>query len=163
MYKSLLLFGFITLLSSCALLKKAQNETVTIIEQHKLDSIIEESITELIKCSWLSDYLIQNNERPILISSKIKNNTKAIIDLLKVYDSIDLNLIKTGQVRVLKSDKNQQLLKPSELAKGQSIDFVLSATFDKNVQISTSNIIFKLSLWDEKTADPILTIIKEIK
>lgn len=163
MSKILILFIIVIIFSSCSLLKHTPEEAIIIIEQQQLDSIVEVSVNELIEGAWLSDYLIQNNKRPILVTSKFQNETNTFIDTLKLYESINMGLIRSGQVRVVKLDETQRQISPGDITKGLSIDFAISTKVKKIIKETSSSLYFEFSLWDDKLIEPVITINKEIE
>ncbi len=97
------------------------------------------------------------NERPIIMTSLITNNSNGIIDINSVYETIDMRLVKSGQVRVVKTDEAQRVLTPFELAKGESVDYVISSIINDNPD-QKSSVIFKISLWNDQAREPVIEI-----
>lgn len=163
MNKSFILFFIVVIFSSCSSLKHTPKTPQIVIDQQQLDSVIELSVSELIKGDWLSDYLMENNERPILVASKIHNESNAYIDTLKVYETINMALIRSGQVRVVKLDEKQRQQIPNEITKGESVDFAISTKIENKISESLSSLFFGLYLLNDKSPEPIVKIIKKIE
>lgn len=163
MYKSIAILIVVLLFLGCSVIKQSAKNEQVVIDQQKLEKTIEESINELIKGVWLSDYLFKYNERPILVATKFQNKTNAFIDTLKLYQALNIDLIRSGQVRVVKLNESQRQIEPGEIAKGVSIDFAISTKIEKIDSLNTSFIIFGLSLWNDKLPEAILTIDKVVE
>jgi hypothetical protein len=157
MHSRLLLIFVFSLLYSCSLLKPAVTEPEILIDQAQLNTAVELSVDEIIKGEWLSAFMVKNNERPVVICSTIDLPPHVSFPIDSLYNMIDLHLIKTGQVRVIKSNTIQRTTAPVDLAKGESIDFVLTAAIEKAVQQSSSNPVLVLALWNENSETPITT------
>lgn len=161
MHSRLLLIFLFSVLYSCSVTKTVPAEPELLIDQAKLSTAVDRSVEEIIKGEWLSEFIVKKNERPVLICTKVDlpQNTSFPVDSL--YNILDMSLIKTGQVRVIKASPAQRTTIPYELANGESIDYVLTAAIEKRGMESASNPVFILRLWNEITATP-LAIVKNI-
>lgn len=164
MMRRILYFLITTLLmSSCSVSKLIHKEPELLIDESQMTAAIEKSIAELIEGQWMTDFLLQKNERPVIVISRIINNTKAKINSEKVNEAIEFAILNSGQARVVKTTESQRILNPIELAKVSSVDFVLSVTFLKNINITPAGSFIELSLWNESSVEPISTIKTEIE
>lgn len=162
MKRAILLLLLLNLMFSCSLLKLTTHETEFNVDYQLLEEAVHESVNSLLNEYWLSDFLVQNNQRPIIMTSNFTNPTNAIINIQKLYDTIDFDLIESGQVRVVISNAEQRIESPRILSSGRSVDYVLSATFEKKTETTPPILILQLSLWNENSPTPISTITKEI-
>lgn len=144
------------------MLKSVFKEPIIELDNEQLEKVIHESVKKLLTDNWLSDFLVEYNKRPILISSQFTNHTTASVDIQKLYDLIDMDLIESGEVRIVKSNEQQRNSSPLKLASGKSVDFVVSASIGTKNESTPSILIFQLSLWNNKSTTPVISIIKEI-
>jgi hypothetical protein len=149
--------------AGCSTIKPSMNDTPISLDENILTSTIQRSVDELLAGEWLSEYLTQHNERPLLMTSKITGNSRVLFSYDKAYENIDLSLIESGQVRVVKTNENQRILSPLELVKGKSVDYVISASLNRLSTSTPNTILLVLSLWDGKSNDPLLTIQNRIE
>jgi Holliday junction resolvase len=159
MIRSLLLLCTIFLFSSCSLFLKTAQRTEIQITNSQLEELITSSVNDIIKEHWLSDFYTNSNERPILIASKISSPNHIILNKEKAYELFDFALLKSGQVRVVKSNEKHRILIPTELAKGESVDFVLTASIVEIAESKPSSYEFIVRLWNDNS----LTEISEIR
>ncbi len=157
MKRSVLYILVLVLFSGCSLFKKLTEEPEFVVEKQALEQAINKTVDELLSSEWLSDFMSENNERPIIMTSLITNNSNGIIDVNTIYETIDMRLVKSGQVRVVKTEEAQRVLTPYELAQGESVDYVISSVIENNPN-QDSSVIFKISLWSDKTREPITKI-----
>ena len=162
MKRNLILISVSLLLASCSLLKPLVKEPQLVIPNDRYEKMVEESVDEILSGGWLSDFLTTNNERPIVMMSKISNNAKVQANNTGAIGWFNRDLAESGQVRVVKSNEAQQEMMPYDLAQGQSVDFVLSANFEKQVDTSPTITIFAVSLWSNTSTLPIVVVKKEI-
>lgn len=162
MKRALFLLILINIFASCSTLKKISGEPTIEVKSQQLEKAVHESVKKLLSEYWLSDFLVQHNERPVLMTSNFTNPTNAKISIPELYNMIEMDLIESGQVRVVKSNYEQQNKTPTTLSTGISVDYVLSATFEKKQETTPAILIFQLSLWDENSTTPLTTISKEI-
>lgn len=163
MKRSLILIFISLSLASCSLLKPAVKISSVTITDEQYEKIIKESVDELLSAGWLSDFLTTQNQRPIVMVSQISNSANVIANNSNTVEWFEKDLIESGQVRVVKSTVTQRQINPVDLAKGESVDFVLSANFEKQVDTSPAITIFVVSLWSDTNTQPILVVKKEIK
>jgi hypothetical protein len=158
--KRALIFIFILIIfQACSIFKQAEKEVEIInIPEKELQKTIASAVDNLLKGDWLSDFLIEKNSRPTLIFSSVTNKSNSITNIEKIYDSIDMRLIQSGQVRVLKSNETQRLTEAHDLASGASIDYALTAVIEKNKENNNNQLTFILSLWDENSTSPVFTV-----
>lgn len=162
MKRGFFLLILINIFVSCTMLKNITKEPVIELDKQQLEKVIHESVETLLKEYWLSDFLVLNNKRPILMTSNITNTTSAKFNIQELYNTIEMDLIESGQVRVVKSNEQQQSIPPTTLSSGKSVDYVLSATFGKKPESEPPILILQLSLWTKNSATPITTVLKEI-
>jgi len=151
------------LMSSCSVSKLAHKEPELLIDESQMTASIEKSIGELIEGQWMTDFLLEKNERPVIVISRIVNNTKAKINKEKVNEAIEFAILNSGQARVVKTTESQRILNPIELAKVSSVDFVLSVTLLKDFNIAPASSFLEISLWNESSVEPISRIKTEIE
>ena len=162
MKRDLFLFILLALLSGCSLLKMGTKEQHQQVSDQQLGNAVSESVNALLDEYWLSDFLVQHNERPILITSSFTNPTDVAIDMTALYNKVEMSLIESGQVRVVKSNQNQRDTQPTKLAKGKSVDYVLSVNFEEKQDTTPPILIIQLSLWNERSISPLSIVSKEI-
>lgn len=163
MKRSLILIFIGLFFAGCSLLKPAVQPATVYLSDDQYESIIHESVTELLSAGWLSDFLTNQNQRPIIMVSKISNSARVVADNNSAVAWLEKELIESGQVRVVKSTEPQREINPVDLAQGKSVDFVLSANFEKRVETSPAITIFVVSLWSDTSTLPITEVKKEIK
>lgn len=142
--------------TACTVFNKATTYPSINIETSILNKCIELSVQQIIEENWLSEFMQTKNERPTIITSRIINNTTAIIANDTVYATLDRELVKTGQLRVIKSSHGQRLLNPIELSQTPNIDFVLSIAIQPNNE-KKELADFEISLWNNKSGTPLFT------
>ncbi|MFA9390431.1 MAG: hypothetical protein ACERKD_11515 [Prolixibacteraceae bacterium] len=152
----------IFLISSCALTKPAVVPAEIQLNEIQFNSLVKESVNTCIQEAWLSDFLNDKNERPVVLISKISNDAKIQGNLNTGTSLFESEFIKSGQVRVVKSTEQQQNISPTDLVKGESVDYVISANFIKQIESSPAIIIFVVSLWGDDSTLPILEVKKEL-
>ena len=162
MKQGIFLLIVLSMFISCSLIKEGGGEKTIPLSNEQLDKVVHESVSDLLKELWVSDFLLQHNERPILMTSSFTNPTKAMVNIQELYGKVEMNLIESGQVRVVKSNQLQRNTPPTILAAGKSVNYVLSATFEKKTETKPPVLVFHLSLWNENSPTPITTISKEI-
>ena len=133
------------------------------VSDNQYENLIKTSVDEMLSAGWVSDFLTLNNKRPVIMMSKIDNDANVIVNIAEGLNWFEQYLIESGQVRVVKSDETQQEMNPVDLAKGQSVDFVISANFEKQVDTSPAITIFVVSLWSDTSTLPVIVVKKEIK
>jgi len=143
------------MLSGCSIFNKASKEPDFTINENAMEKTVQKTINELLSSEWLSAFMANQNERPIVMTSLITNNSNGIIDANTIYETIDMQLIKSGQVRVVKTNEAQRILTPYELAKGESVDFVISSLIYNNPNKSES-VAYKLTLWGDQSREPVI-------
>jgi PBP1b-binding outer membrane lipoprotein LpoB len=157
MKRGVLYILMLVFLSGCSLLKKITEEPGFVVDEQSLEETVNKTVNDLLSSEWLSDYMSEQNERPIIMTSLITNNSNGIIDVNTIYETIDMRLVKSGQVRVVKTDEAQRILTPYELVQGESVDFVISSIIENNPN-KDSSVIFKIFLWSDKTREPVTEI-----
>jgi len=157
MKRGVLYLMMLVFLSGCSLFKKFTEEPEFVVDKQALEETVNETVDELLSSEWLSDYMSEQNERPIIMTSLITNNSNGIIDVNTIYETIDMQLVKSGQVRVVKTDQAQRILTPYELAKGESVDYVISSIIEDNPN-KGSSVTFKISLWNDQAREPVAEI-----
>lgn len=145
----------LAMLSGCSIFNKASKEPDFTINENAMEKTVQKTINELLSSEWLSAFMANQNERPIVMTSLITNNSNGIIDANTIYETIDMQLIKSGQVRVVKTNEAQRILTPYELAKGESVDFVISSLIYNNPNKSES-VVYKLTLWGDQSREPVI-------
>ncbi|MBN2261474.1 MAG: hypothetical protein JW735_01070, partial [Prolixibacteraceae bacterium] len=120
------------------------------------NNCIELTTQQIVAENWISEFMQEKNERPTIITSRIINNTSATIVTDSVYATLDREMAKTGQIRVIQSTPGQRLLNPIELSQAPNIDFVLSVAIQPNAE-NKKLADFELSLWNSKSTTPLLT------
>jgi len=145
----------ILIFAACSLINKATSEPAIIIETATLKNCIELTAQQIVAENWISEFMQVKNERPTIITSRLINNTSAILATDTIYASLDHELAKTGQLRVIQSTPGQRLLNPIELSKATNIDFVLSIAIQPNTA-NKKQADVELSLWNSKSATPLL-------
>lgn len=153
----------IFLFAGCAILKPTPKAPEIQLTDQQFISLITESTQKLLSSGWLSDFLTTNSKRPILMVSKIENEANVLVNINTAYDIFESEFIQSGQVRVVKTDDSQRLINPSELVNGKSVDFVVSAKFEKNKETSPAITIFVVSLWGDDSNLPIIEFKKELE
>ena len=151
------------LLSGCSLFKQQAKTPAISISNEQLAVCLDRAVDELIKAQWLSDFLLKKNVRPILMNAGISNQSRASIDLNFAYEHLDLALIQSGEVRVVKTNDAQQSMLPQTLVKGQSVDLVLSLRFIDEEPIMPGKILVLLSLWSEDSTTPVFSSQQKIE
>lgn len=146
----------IIIFASCSVINKATNEPAIIIETSALNNCIELTAQQIVGENWISEFMQVKNERPTIITSRLINNTSAILATDTIYASLDRELAKTGQLRVIQSTPGQRLLNPIELSKATNIDFVISIAIQPNIE-NKKQADVELSLWNRKSGTPLLT------
>lgn len=162
MIKKVIAITIVVLLSSCSLLRNTQQKEEIRITDNQLNEWVSQSVQEILNDAWLTNFLTDNNERPILIISGIISPENIILNASKLYDKFDLELLNTGQVRIVKSTLGQRSQIPAELASGESVDYVLVPTITEEVNDKTYSYYFTISLWGNDITSPIFTS-KKIK
>jgi PBP1b-binding outer membrane lipoprotein LpoB len=157
MKRGVLYILMLVFLSGCSLFKKFTEEPGFVVDEQALEETVNKTVNDLLSSGWLSDFMSEQNERPIIMTSLITNNSNGIIDVNTIYETIDMRLVKSGQVRVVKTDEAQRILTPYELAGGESVDFVISSIIENNPD-KDSSIIFKISLWSDKAREPVIEV-----
>ncbi|MCF8358588.1 MAG: penicillin-binding protein activator LpoB [Prolixibacteraceae bacterium] len=153
-YTGIILLGLL-FLSACSLLKpKKATETTTFPDQSEIVEAVNAATSQLINEDWLSQFLIINDERPVLMPLLVKNETNATIDSEMILSELEKNLITSGKVRVIKATPQQQKLTPHEiLSSGMSIDYVITTSLIKDgSSANTYNLI--LYFWGNKSKKP---------
>jgi hypothetical protein len=149
---------------SCSLQKKATQKIITpVISDIQINNTINQSVEELLQGQWLSTFLLENDSRPTITTTTIKNNTQAQINTENIYTQIDNLLTQSGQVRVIKSDSVQRQLTPQQISRGKSIDYGISVNIEKNPIQNTTKYTFILSLWNDISDTAIQQIEKSIE
>lgn len=162
MKRTLFLFLVLSLFSSCSILQKAAKRPEISISDSQLEALISESVNEVLRLDWLSDYLTTNNQRPIVMTSILTHPEYVLLNADLAYATFDMELTKSGQVRVVKSDETQRTMLPSDLAKGKSVDYVLSSIVKENTETKPSTYSFVVKLWAD-SINPVLEINKSIE
>ncbi|MDA3881299.1 MAG: lipoprotein [Prolixibacteraceae bacterium] len=157
MKRSFLILLTLTMLSGCSIFNKISRTPAFQIDENAMEKTVNKTVEELLSSEWLSAFMTSKNERPIIMTSLITNNSNGIIDVNTIYETIDMRLVKSGQVRVVKTDETQRILTPYELAKGQSVDFVISSIIKENPG-QPESVVYKLSLWGDKSREPVIEI-----
>lgn len=150
-------------LNSCSILNKPVEKETVVINNGQLLELINSSVSELVSYYWLTDYLTDKQERPIVMFSSIETPKHISIDREFAYTNFDLSFLKTGQVRVVKSTNEQRLVTPMILASGESVDFVITAIIIEPLDSENNNYTFTLMLWNEEGSIPVSSISKEFK
>ncbi len=164
MKHTLYIITILFIFQACSVLKQPEAvPEIKEIPENELSEAITNSANTIVQHEVISQFMLQNNARPTIITSNVTNKSGAITNIAKIYENIDMALIQTGQARVLKSNEAQRVEKPQQLAKAVSIDFALSASIEEIRRNNTIHYIFTLSLWNENSSKPIVTIEKQIE
>lgn len=150
------------LLMGCSILKQAPQKADIQITDDQISSLVDTAVKDILSDSWLTNYFTDYHERPILITSKVQHPDHILLNDSLVYNRFDMNLVKSGQVRIVKSTEAQRNEIPNVLAAGVSIDFVISSRIVETESENNSNLFFEVSLWNENTS-PIYTTREKIE
>lgn len=160
MRKLIVLFIIVSTLGGCGIIEKLKPSEIVVTES-QLTNQINVAIPELLNQQWLSDYLVQNETRPVVISGAILNETSGSVNKEILYDAMDLNLVSTGRIRVLKSTKTQRSLTPDELLDSENIKFVITLNIISNLDQKAAECIYKV--WEKGSDKPVGSLTRYIK
>lgn len=153
--KKVLLFVFIAFsFSACSLLSRFQDQAELVVDDDELADLISHSTDEVLKESWLSSFMASEGERPVVMMGQFATDLPLVFNWDKAYEYVDLELVKSGQVRVVKSNEIQRNTPPRTLAAGESVDFVFTGAFVQNKKEEDA-VYFQLSVWNDVSNMPL--------
>ena len=119
MKKGLFILVVMIVLAGCAAgnvtVTRTSSDTVTDLSGYWNDSdarfVAEQMISDLLKRPWLSDYMLDNDRKPVVIVGSIRNKSSEHIDSDIFVKDIERELINSGKVKfVAASNERKQLL-----------------------------------------------------
>jgi len=110
----LLLFVAVLMFSGCATttVSRTATDSTTDLSGRWNDTdsrmVAEQMVKELIYRPWLSDFLMENDEKPVVIVGSIRNRSSEHIDTSVFIKDIERELINSGKVTFVATSKERK-------------------------------------------------------